>query len=166
MSTVKIVIGEPGTGKTVRLRSIVEAEHDNSDTVIVQSEPDPSGEEYPLDLQVRRIPATGSSRPTRQEWETLVPAILEQASSAQTLVLDAQFDDEDDPLLEAVPALLATARENGQRLYLTCRPNAVPFLHEAGVSALVDTVEVTATPRSSRYRQVVNAFVDEVNAAS
>lgn len=166
MSTVTLLIGDAGTGKTARLRPIVAAEHNHPDTVIVLSGPDPSGEEYPLDLQARRIPEPDSTWPNAQQWEALVPEILKQAATARALVLDAQFDDEGDPLLEAVPALLATARENGQCLYLTCRPSAVPFLHEVGVSALVDTVEVTATPESSRYRRVVNAFVDEVNAAT
>lgn len=164
MSTVTLLIGEVGTGKTARLRTIVAAEHDSPDTVIVQSGPDEHGEEYPLTLHAQRIPAADSTWPTAQQWEDLVPAIRKQASTAKTLVLDAQYDDEDDPLLAAVPSLVASAHESGQRLYLACRPNAVSFLHEAGVSALVDTVEVTSPPRGHAYRQVVDAFGAEVNA--
>lgn len=166
MSTVTLLIGDAGTGKTSRLRPIVAAEHDSPDTVIVLSGPDPNGEEYPLDLQAQRIPETGAAWPNAQQWETLVPEILERASTARTLVLDAQFDNEDDPLLTAIPALVADAHRSGQRLYLTVRPNSVPFLHEAGVSALIDTVEITSPPRQHSYRQVVETFVDEVNAAS
>lgn len=162
MSTVTLLIGDAGTGKTARLRPIVTDEHDHSDTVIVQSGPDPDGEEYPLALHVQRIPAPDSTWPTAQQWKDLVPEILKQAAKAQTLVLDAQFEDEDDPLLTAIPALVARARERGQRLFLTCRPSAVPFLHEAGVSAMVNTVEVTAPPKMLMHRQSVEAFVAEV----
>lgn len=168
MSPVTVLIGDAGTGKTARLRDIVAAEHNSPDTVIVSSLPDSTGDEYPLGLQVRRIPDVDT--PWDQavdDWNTLGPTMeyMLQMADAETLVVDVQLDDDSETRLrEAVPVIVEKAAGNSQRLYLAVRPHVVPFLLDKGVAAHVDSVEVTAPPKMRDLWQPVETFVKAVGA--